>query len=245
MRVMNPSSRRENKMPIVLPKRLPIYLTIDGFELDIRTLKMSERVGQPLDVSNAAFCTRAVNEAFEDAIINGPTTLDGQALTDAGYTAYGLLNEPNVNLQTLTLAAWSTAPVGSTVFAETEAMIGKAQTDKKFGPYRMYVGTAVGNALDADYNATNNAQGLTIKERILKISSLQAVVVADLMPANKVVLVQMTSDVVDIIVGQTPTVIPFTSLDGFTIHNIVMGIMVPRVRSDYDGNSGVVVGTLT
>ncbi len=251
-RVMTPSSRVENKLPIVLPVRLPIYITLDGFELDIRTLRMSERVGTPLDVSIVGFCTRAVNEAVEDAMINGPTTLDGQNLVVAGYQAYGILNEPHVNTQNLTAAAWTTVPVGATVFAETEAMIKKCQDDKKYGPYRLYVGTQIGNALDSDYNATNNAQGLTIRERLLKIPSIQDVVVADMMPAGngatppigaKVALVQMTSDVVEMVVGQKPTVIPWTSLDGFTINNLVMAIMVPRVRSDYDGNSGICVGT--
>jgi len=55
--------------------------------------------------------------------------------------------------------------------------------------------------------------------------------------------VQMTSDVVEIVNGQPPTVIPWTSLDGFTLYWLIMAIQVPRVRSDYDGNSGVCIGT--
>jgi len=244
-RTMSPSARGENKLPIVTPNRLPIYLTTDGFEIDIRTLKTSQRIGTPLDVSIVKQCVRAVNEAIEDAAINGATTLDGQALAVAGYSAPGLLNAPNAESETLTAAAWSTTPVGSTVFSQTMAMIADLQGNKKFGPYRLYVPTVVGNALDSDYNATNNAQGLTIRQRLLQIESLQAVRVADLLPSTKVALVQMTSDVIDMVVGQPPTVIPWTSLDGFTIHNLVMAIMIPRVRSDYNGDSGICIGTLT
>lgn len=244
-RTMSPSARTENKKPIVSPNRLPIYLTTDGFELDIRTLKTSARVGTPLDTAIVKQCVRAVNEAIEDSALNGATTLDGQDLQVGGYKAPGILNAPNAEAQTLTAAAWNTAPVGSTVFNETMAMIGKLQVNKKFGPYRMYVPTVVGNALAQDYNATNNAQGLTIQQRLLQIDALQAVSVADLLPATKVALVQMTSDVIDIVVGQQPTVIPWTSLDGFTIHNLVMAIMIPRVRSDYNGDSGICIGTLT
>ncbi len=244
-RTMNPSSRGEYKMPIVSPNRLPIYLTTDDFALDIRTLKTSQRIGTPLDTTLVKACVRSVNEAIEDAVINGTTTLDGQDLKVGGYAAYGLLNAPNAEAKVLTAAAWNTTPVGSTVFTEVMAMIAQLQGNKKYGPYRLYVPTVVGNALDSDFNATNNAQGLTIRQRILQIESLQAVRVADLLPATKVVLVQMTSDVVDMVVGQPPTVIPWTSLDGFTIHNLVMAIMIPRVRSDYNGDSGVSVGTLT
>jgi len=246
-RTMSPSARTENKMPIVLTNRLPIYLTIDGFELDIRTLKMSERVGTPLDTTLVGSCTRSVNEAIEDATINGPTTLDGQPLVNAGYSCYGLLNAPNANTQALTQAAWTLATsVGGTIFAEVQAMITKEQVDLKFGPYTLVVGTAIGNVLDNDYTVTGTpvVTGRTIRERLLQIPSLTDIIVADMMPAGKAVLVQMTSDVIDMVVGQPPTVIPWTSLDGFTIHNIVMAIMIPRVRSDYDGNSGICIGTL-
>jgi hypothetical protein len=251
-RTMSPSARGENKMPNVIPNRLPIYLTTDQFEIDIRTLKTSQRVGTPLDTTIVKQCTRAVNEAIEDAAINGATTLDGQNLVDSGYTAPGLLNAPNAATQTLTAAAWTSVPVGSTVFSEVMAMITKLQANKKFGPYRLYVGTQIGNAMANDYNATNNAQGLTIGQRLLQIDSLEAIRVADLMPAgngavpsigNKVALVQMTHDVIDMVVGQPPTVIPWTSLDGFTIHNLVMAIMIPRVRSDQTGQSGICIGT--
>lgn len=250
-RVMNPSARVENAMPMMLPNRLPIYLTIAKFQIDIRTLRMSQRLGLPLDTAQIKGGTRAVNEAIEDAAINGATTLDGQDLTVAGYKAPGLVNAPNAETQNLTAAAWSTAPVGATVFSETQAMIAKLRANKKFGPYYMYVPTAVSAALDSDYDTVSPSRGLTIRERLLKIGrddenvqGLRAIRSADFMPANKVAIVQMTSDVIDMVTGQSPTVIPFTSLDGFTIHNIVMAIMIPRVRSDYNGDSGIVIGTL-
>jgi hypothetical protein len=242
-RTMSPSARGENKLPSVLPSRTPIYLTTDQFEIDIRTLKMSQRVGTPLDTSIVGQCTRAVNEAIEDAGINGATTLDGQALVDAGYSAPGLLTAPNANVQTITQAAWTTAPVGSTVMAEVLSMVAKLQADFKFGPYNLYVGTIIGNALNTDFKANGNdsilarLQQMNFGGRNLRIRT------ADMMPAATVVLVQMTSDVVEVINGQPPTVIPWTSLDGFTVYNLVMAIMVPRVRSDYNGNSGVCIGT--
>lgn len=250
-RTMSPSARGENKLPVVAPNRLPVYLTTDNFQIDIRTLKMSQRVGTPLDTSLIKQCTRSVNEAIEDAAINGASTLDGQALTVGGYTAPGILNAPGVETQNLTAAAWTTAPVGSTVFSETQAMIKKLQDNKKFGPYGLYVGTQIGNALDSDYNSLS-ASPTTIRQRLLQIEGLQRIRVADLMPngngatpsiGNKVALVQLTSDVIDIVMGQPPTVIPWTSLDGFMIYNLVMAIMIPRVRMDADGNSGICVGT--
>jgi len=242
-RTMSPSARGENQMPKRTINRVPIYLTTDDFSLGIRTLKMSQRVGQPLDTSLIKGATRNVNEAIEDAAINGATTLDGEPLVVGGYDAPGLLNAPNAEAQALTLAAWTTAPVGATIVLETLTMIAKLQANKKYGPYNMYVSTVIGNALDQDYSALNpGAQ--TIRERLIKLDALKSIKVADMMPNLKVALVQMTSDVIEMINGQPPVVIPWTSLDGFTLFWLVMAIMVPRVRSDYDGNSGICIGTL-
>jgi hypothetical protein len=251
-RSMTPSARTENFMPTLLESRLPIYLTLSGFELDIRTLRESQRIGIPLDTAGIKSSTRAVNENIEDAALNGAQTVDGQELKIAGYNAPGLLNAPNAETQVLTAAAWSTAPVGSTVFAQIQAMIAKLVANKKFGPYRLYTSTSVSAALDTDYNAVNNAQGLTIRNRLLMLQGLEGIRSADLMPDGdaathvgaKVALVQMTNDVIDMVVGQEPTVIPWTSADGFTFHNLVMAIMIPRVRSDYNGDSGICIGTL-
>jgi hypothetical protein len=243
-RVMSPESKTENFQRDILPHRLPIYLTIAGFELDIRTLRMSQRVGLPLDTADTKSATRAVNEAMEDAFINGATTLDGQALAVNGYSAPGIVNATNAETQALTAASWDASPVGATIFAEVQAMIAKLVVNKKFGPYRLYINTTVGAYLDSDYDTTSGSRGLTIRERLLKIPNLQAIRTADFMPAAKAVLVQMTSDVLDVVVGQSPTVIPWTSLSGMTFHNLVMAIMVPRVKWDYNNKSGICVGTI-
>jgi hypothetical protein len=253
IRTMNPNTRQENFLPDRLQARLPVYLTTSGFDLDIRTLKMSQRVGMPLDTANIKSGTRAVNESIEDAAINGATTLDGQPLVDAGYSAPGLLNAPNAATKSnLTAAAWSTVPVGATVFNETQAMLALLRANKKFGPYCMYVSLSINAALDSDYDTTSGSRGLTIRERLLKLEGLEAIRPADFITDGnasthvgaKVAIVQMTSDVVDIVVGQPPTVIPWTSLNGFTFHNLIMAIMVPRFRSDYNSKSGVCIGTL-
>jgi hypothetical protein len=250
-RTMSPAARGENQMPAILPFRLPIYLTTDDFHLDIRTLKMSQRVGMPLDTTLIKQCTRSVNEAIEDAAINGATTIDGQELKVAGYNAPGLLNAPNAETQVLTATAWDSTPVAATILSEVQLMLAKLRANKKYGPYRMYTNTEVGAVLDNDY-VTASPQN-TIRERLLKLEGLQAIRTADMIPGGavttligaKVAIVQMTSDVIDMVVGQKPTVIPWTSPDGFTFHNLVMAIMIPRVRSDYNGDSGVVIGTLT
>jgi hypothetical protein len=254
MRVMSPSARGESQLTDRKHNRLPIYLTMEGFSLDIRTLKMSERVGAPLDTSIIKQATRRVNEAIEDAAINGATTADGQLLTVGGYQAPGLINEANVNSGNTTTDWTLTGTVGTdgpARVADVLAAITSLQSDKKFGPYNLYVGTKAGNAIEQDFKA--NTMG-TIRQRLESITAggrpIQ-VRVADRFPNTnsstdkQFALVQMTDDVVQMVNGQAPTVIPWTSLDGFTLHWVILAIMVQRVRSDYDGNSGIYLGLKT
>lgn len=231
IRVMNPKARNENQLQDRRPKRIPIYLTTDDFSIGVRSFLMSQRIGTPIDVSQAAQATRRVNEAIEDATINGAMQVDG-------YTTPGLLNAPNANTYSLT-APWTTA-TGAQIFTDTEGMITKLQGDFKFGPYGLYVGTAIGNALDADFKANGD---LTIKQRLMQIDQLVSIQTADQLPAGTVVMLQLTSDVADMIMGQPPTLLSWVSPDGFTLYWMVMAIQVPRIRDDYDGNSGVCIGT--
>jgi hypothetical protein len=241
-RVMNPDVRGENSLALMSPARLPVYLTMANFELGIRELRMSQRIGLPLDTAGIQDNVRAVNESIEDAAINGATTLDGQALTVDTYTAPGLLNAPNANTKSLSLADWVTTPNGTNIMLAISQMIAQAVADKKYGPYRLYVPTAVGIGWQNDFKANGNDSIMT---RLRQIENLQAIKTLDMLPSTKVALVQMTSDVVELVDGIRPTVIPFTSLNGFVFHNIVMACLIPRFRSDYDGNSGIVIGTLS
>lgn len=259
-RTMSPAARGENYMVDRTVYRLPIYLTTDDFSIGIRSLKMSQRTGQPLDMSLIKQATRRVNESFEDAFINGATTLDGQNLQTHGgttadgvtitSTAPGLLNAPNSNDQALSVDWTGSNTVGTTgpaIINDVLAMVSVLQGDKKFGPYNLYVGTKAGNLIEGDFK-TNTTD--TIRQRLERMTfggrNLK-ITVADRMPnastGKQCVLVQMTSDVVEAVQGQAPTVIPWTSNDGFTLFWLVMGIMVPRIRSDYDGNSGICTGT--
>jgi len=244
-RVMNPSARGQNHVAPMSFSRLPIYLTMADNQLNIRELRMSQRIGLPLDVANLEDDVRAVNEAIEDAAINGATTLDGQNLQVDTYQAPGLLTAPNANTKSLSLADWTTTPNGTNVMLAITQMIAQAVADKKYGPYNLYIPTATGIAWQNDFKANGN------DSIMVRLSQIQAggrplrIRPLDLLPSTKVALVQMTSDVVDIVDGQRPTIIPFTSLDGFTLYNVVMAAMVPRFRSDYDGNSGVVIGTMS
>jgi len=240
-RTMNPEARGENQLPDRTGRSVPIYLTTDDFFMGIRTLRASERVGAPLDTSMIEQATRRVNEAIEDAAINGVS------FTVGGNAAPGLLTAPNVNTYAYASnEAWDAAgKTGEEVLGDVLAMIDVATGDKRYGPFNLYVPTLYGNALNRDFKANGDKTTLMRLEEIMVGGRNLRVRPTDMMPANRTALVQMTSDVIDVVDGQAPTVIPWTSPSGMTLHWMVMAIMVPRVKTDYSSRSGIVIGNTT
>ena len=237
-RSMEPRSRGEAQLLDRAGVHLPIYCTWDDFNFGIRVLLAAERSGAPLDVSMTKQAVRRVNESIEDAVINGSGVVSG------GNQAYGLLNEPNVNRTIYgSNLAWDNASkTGDEILTDILAMITKLQAAHKYGPYTLILPTAYGLTVTKDFKTYSTT---TILQRIKEIdtgSGPITVITADRMPTDRTVLMQMTSDVAELVVGQVPTVINWGTPDGMSQNFLVLAIVVPRIRSDYDKNSGICVG---
>jgi hypothetical protein len=242
IRTMSPEARGEFQLPDRVTHRIPVYLTMDDFSVNIRTLLASRRVGAPLDTFLVEEATRRVNEAIEDAMINGAD------LQVAGNGTPGLMNDTSANTYAYSAGSW-TAATGAQILTDVLAMIGILQGAKRYGPYNLYVPTLVGNSLQRNWSDGVTTFPFSIQNRLEQIVAggrNLRIRVADLLPVDRTVLLQMTSDVVDVIDGQRPTVVPWTSPSGFTLFWCVMAIIIPRIRSaDYEGNSGIVRGGIT
>lgn len=233
-RTMVPKARGERQIMDREGQTIPIFCTWDDFSFDVRELAAAERVGAPLDTTHTEQATRNVNEAHEDCALNGGPTI-------AGNTVYGILNEPNVNTMNFSSGeAWTAvAHDGEDILGDVGTMIDGLQADKKYGPYYLYVNAPYGRKLMTTDFKANSA--LTIMQRLEETGL--TVRIADKMPANTVAMVQMTSDVVDIVVGQQPTPVSWQDGSGWETFFVVLSCLVPRVKADIDGNSGIIVGT--
>lgn len=236
-RTMSPGARGENQLVDRAIQNIPVYVTTDDFNLNIRTLMASQRTGQPLDLTQIGQATRRVNEALEDAIINGA------AVTVGGNTTPGILNAPNANTNTyVDSESWTDAGhSGEDIVTDVLAMVDTLQADNMFGPYSFYMPTTYGNKLNEDFKSATSG---TIRQRLEEIDAGGKITfkVADRLGLDRTILMQMTSDVIDIIDGEQPTVVPYLSPDGFTFYWIVMAIQVPRLKDDFDGQSGICLG---
>lgn len=238
-RTMVPKARGERQVMDRTGFTLPIFATWDDFSFDVRELLASERVGSPLDTTHVEQSARNVNDAFEDQAING---LD---FNIAGNATPGMLDSTN----TFAYAggeAWDVAGhTGEEILTDTLGGIDVLQADGYYGPYNMWVPTTYGSKLNQDFKSGTSG---TILERLQAIQAggrSLMVKTADKLPANRTVIAQMTSDVVDVVVGQTPTAVSWEDGPGWERFFVVLGCLIVRVKANSAGNYGIAIGNLT
>jgi len=219
----------ERDRPLFDLKSLPIPIVHKDFQINIRVLEASRKRGEPLDTTGVELATRKVAEAIENLIFNGGYTVGTEG------TIYGYTNAPDRNTGSVT-AAWASA-TGAQIIGDVLNMINMAQADHMYGPYVIYVPAPVYVHMGDDYKAESDR---TILERVLAIPGIASVMPSDTLTGENVLMIQMSRDVVDLVVGMQPTVVQWESYGGLQQNFKVMAIMVPRVKSDYLGQSGIV-----
>ncbi len=208
---------------------MPIPIIHKDFNINIRALAASRRSGQPLDMTQARVASRKVAEIIETTLFNGATILG------ANNPIYGYKTAPNRNTGSLTLNT-PLAMTGNDVTTNVLAMISALQNDNMYGPYVLYVSNAVALHFQEDYKANGDS---SIMSRVLEIDGLQAIRPTKDLSNTEFVLVQMTSDVVEMVDGMQPTTVEWATHGGMVLHFKVMAIMLPRIRADFENQSGI------
>lgn len=214
---------------------IPFYITHKDFKLSLRHLEASRKYGDPLDTVQVEQATRVVTEDLEDALFNGAAEvkLNGNSVT--GYTTHPSRNTGNFES---TGGAWTgSTKTGEQILADVLSMIAFAKVDRMYGPYGLYMPSTYYNVLQKDFKAGSDKSILT---RLLEIPQLEFIKESDFIGSDSVVLIQLTRDVVDMAVGEEPTLVQWDSGGGFEINFKVLSIMVPRIKADYYGRSGIV-----
>lgn len=209
---------------------VPVPITHKDFRVNIRHLEASRTRGASIDVTAAEIAARLVAEALEDMLFNGSNVRIGTN-TLPGYRNF------TDRITGSTSAVWDGSATGEQMVADVIAMIGDAEAANYFGPFVLYVSTATMTFLREDFKANSDK---TVLQRMLEIDSLSAVRHSGRMTATEVLLVQLTSDVVDLPVGQDITTVEWDTKGGMQMHFKVMAAMAPRVKSDANGNTGIV-----
>jgi len=229
---MDAANTGRNDRPDFLTKYLPIPIIYANFSISDRSLQASRNSGDPLDTIMVEAATRRVVEKSEDLLFTDTS------FTYGGGTIYSYVSATNKNTVSLATNWDASAKTGAGIKDDVQSMISASITAKHFGPWVMYIPTAYQIVMGDDYTT---GYPKTIKQRLMEIDGISDIKVADRLPANTVVMVEMTTGTIRLINGFEPTVIQWEGNGGLTHHFKVMTIQVPQIRADQDGNSGLTV----
>ncbi len=210
-------------------KSMPFPIIHKDFKINIRALAASRNRGESLDTTNVALAARVVAEKIDSIV------MDGTTISQTNGQIYGYRNAPNRTTGSVT-ADWATA-TGAQIVGDVLSMIDDAIGDNMYGPYIMYVPYDAFVAMGDDYKTNSDK---TIMQRVLEIPGIEAVRPTNRATAGEVLLIQMTSDVVDMVMGMEPTTLQWESHGGMITNFKVMAMMVPRIKDDKNDQSGIV-----
>jgi len=240
---MDPQAGFKKDRPVTDTVLLPLPCIWSGWGFGARELATSQRGGMPLDTTGAEDATRACALMAEKMLIGNSDYDQYKYIANAviyGYTDHG--SRITFTITAPTASGWD----GETLVGE---LLGARQdliTAKKRGPYVIYLAPAWSEYLDNDYVSANagTTQTITTRERILKIDGFSEIRTLDELTGWDILIVQMETQTVQEVIGMDWTTVQWDELGGQAHNWMILGIYVPRVRADYDGNCGIAHGSV-
>lgn len=220
---MDPARKSEGDRPEFGIVNLPLPVIHKDFYFNARQVATSRNTGAPVDTTTAQLAARRVAEEAEKLTLGLAPTF-----TYGGGTVYGFVNFPQrvtVTLTDPTSSGWTPA----TLVQEVLQMKRESTSLFYFGPWVLYVSPDWDVYLDDDYSAEKGDN--TLRQRLAQISGITDIRTADFLTGYQIVMVQMTSDVVRMVVGMDVTTIQWETDGGMRLNFKVMAIMVPQLRS--------------
>ena len=212
---------------------IPIPIIHADYEINFRKLESSRRLGESIDVTEAAHAGRAVRKYKEDLLFGS-----GSAYTFGGGSIYGFLNFAHRNQVTLTKAWTDGTKTAAEILTDVKNLRAANYADNFRGPQTLFIPSVWDDVLDNDYDVSG-ASIMSIRQRILQLANIAAIVSVPRLADDNAVLVQLTTNVVDILTGLDMQNVQWQTEGGMVSKFKVMEIAIPRLKADYDGKAGI------
>jgi uncharacterized linocin/CFP29 family protein len=155
-----------------------------------------------------------------------------------GATIYGYTTHADINTAT-SAGDWSDGTNGTKYAALTvQRLIAALITDGFDGPYALYLNQAQYGELLGAVDTTTYSR-TTLQYLMDSFPMVKTIKMSAKVTAGTAVMVQLTSDVVDLSVGQAPTAIQWSENGGLSTKFVVFAAWAPRIKSDAEGHCGV------
>ena len=243
---MDGITRAQNDRPKFQHNYLPIPIIHADYEINARSLATSRNMGNGIDTTLAERAARRVAEKLENMLFTDTSYSYGETDDRSRNTIYSYINFPDRNLHTLSFAWDGSGATGASILADVLDMKQVSINNYFYGPWQVYIPTAYETVLDEDYFGTNpdSNPSVTVRDRILKVAGVSGIKVVDTLPADNVLMVQMTSDVVRLVRGLDLQNVEWMTEGKFMHKYKVLTIQVPQIRSDQNGKTGIVHGSI-
>lgn len=213
---------------------LPLPIIHKDFQFSARQIQASRDSNAPLDTTMGEAAARKVSEMVEKLTLGVASTY-----TYGGGTVYGMTNFTGLLPKTLTSPA-STGWTPATTLADVLDMKDMSQAVDHYGPWMLYFSTAWDKYLDNDMST--NYPNKTLRMRLREIDGIQDVRTVNYLSGYDVVLLEMNPEVIRIVIGLDVMTLEWDTHGGLLKNYKVMTIMVPQIRADINGNTGIVRG---
>jgi uncharacterized linocin/CFP29 family protein len=228
---MDGVTRDENDRLEFESEQFPLPITHKDWYLNLRMLLASRTGGNPLDTTYSRVAGEKIGEKTEDMLFNGSKQFT--SLKIWGYRTHPDRHTGNFG----TGGAWhETAKTGEQIYDDLARMINALRVAKQYGPYMLYIPADAELKMGNDYKAQSDK---TIRQRLLELEDLQGIRIVDTLPSGEAVLVSMTPSNVVMVEGERLQTIQWDVHGGMQVNFKGFQILVPLLRTDADGNSGV------
>jgi uncharacterized linocin/CFP29 family protein len=223
--------------PVFELSSLPLPIIHKDFSYSARQVMASRNGGSPLDTTTAELAARRVAELSEQLLLGVADTYAYGGGTIYGYTNFNRRIPKTITSPTA--SAWTPAVLVNEVL---EARL-LSQQAFHYGPWVMYTSPSWDVFLDDDYSASKG--DLTLRDRLKKIEGIEDVRTLDYLTGYDILLVQMTPDVVRMVVGMDITTVQWETKGGMQLNFKVMCILVPQLRCNQALQTGIVHGAVS
>ena len=226
--------------------QMPLPLITKDFSFSARQIAVSRSGDLPIDVTTASFAAEKVAETVEQLALGV-----APEYKFAGGNVYGVCNFPDRLTKVFTNpwyadgtrnASWTPNILQNEILAARTALAKRFH----YGPFSIYHSPDFDEILDDDYNNTTSgiSTALTLRERLLKIDSISSIKTSEFLPSGTMIMLEMNRNTIEAITGMDITTVQWQTEGGFEIYFKVLCILLPRLKSDYYGNCGILHASL-
>lgn len=214
------------------PQSVPVPIVHKDFWITLRHLLASRNKGEALDTTMARVATRKVAEKVESMILNGS---DKQL---AGFKIYGLTTKPERIQKTAAQCGGGDFATEGNPYKTFLGAMGFLGAAAFGGPYGVFIART--QYLEVLHRLTDGSSLSELAAIQQGIPNISFITVADGLAAGSFTMFQLSSDVVDLAIAQDITPVQWDEMGGMMTNYRIMTALVPRIKHDANGASGLI-----